>query len=77
MKTMPICPVPANSLGGSVNTVSKRAFERVKPLFVYRLYAGARQGDLSLSRRPAPLREAAGLNPGTLRIPREIIDPNP
>ena len=57
---VPTPDTPANSLGGSVNTVSKSSFERAKPLFTYRLYLGARQGDLTLSRRAAPLPEAAG-----------------
>jgi TonB-dependent receptor len=57
---VPTPDTPANTLGGSVNTVSKSAFERAKPLFTYRFYLGARQGDLTLDRLPAPLPEASG-----------------
>lgn len=57
---VPTPDAPASSLGGSVNTVSKSAFERVRALFTYRLFAGARQGDLDFKRSPGPLSETAG-----------------
>lgn len=57
---VPTPDAPANSLGGSVNTISKSAFERARPLFSWRLYLGVRDDDLTLSRQPAPLAEVAG-----------------
>ena len=49
---------PADTLGGSVNVVSKRAFERTRPLFTYRLY-----GNTNL--RLITLAELPGYGPGT------------
>ena len=43
---------PADTLGGTVNMVSKSAFERKKAHLSYRLYLAANQGDLSLGREP-------------------------
>lgn len=43
---------PADTLGGTVNMVSKSAFERKKAHLTYRLYLTANQGDLSLDKEP-------------------------
>jgi iron complex outermembrane receptor protein len=49
---VPTPAMPADSLGGSVNMISKSAFERSGRLFRYRLYLDANSDDLSL--RPTP-----------------------
>lgn len=43
---------PADTLGGTVNLVSKSAFERKKAQLTYRLYLSANQGDFTLKRQP-------------------------
>jgi iron complex outermembrane recepter protein len=45
---------PADSLGGSVNIVSKSAFERSKSQFNYRLYLAANSDALTLRKTPFP-----------------------
>jgi TonB-dependent receptor len=47
--------MPADSLGGSVNMISRSAFERARPEFKYRAYLSANHEDLDLfSRTPGP-----------------------
>ncbi len=43
---------PADTLGGTVNMVSKSAFERKTAQLTYRLYVSANQGDFSIGRTP-------------------------
>lgn len=43
---------PADTLGGTVNLVSRSAFERKKAQLTYRLYLSANQGDFTLNRQP-------------------------
>lgn len=43
---------PADTLGGTVNMVSKSAFERKTAQLNYRLYLSANQGDFSIGRTP-------------------------
>ena len=43
---------PADTLGGTVNMVSKSAFERKQAQLSYRLYLTANQGDVVLGREP-------------------------
>lgn len=43
---------PADTLGGTVNMVSKSAFERKSAHLTYRLYLSANQGDVALGRKP-------------------------
>ncbi|MDO8543238.1 MAG: TonB-dependent receptor [Opitutaceae bacterium] len=43
---------PADTLGGTVNMVSKSAFERKKAQLTYRLYLTANQGDLTFKQVP-------------------------
>lgn len=43
---------PADTLGGSVNMVSKSAFERKKAHLTYRLYLTANEGDLTFDKEP-------------------------
>lgn len=45
---------PADSLAGSVNIVSKSAFERSKASFSYRLFLEANGDELSLKKQPFP-----------------------
>ncbi len=45
----------ADSLGGSVDVISKNAFERRKPLFSYSVYATAKDDYLSLREYPAQI----------------------
>lgn len=57
---VPMPEQPANSLGGSVNMVSRSAFESARPVFRYRVYASVNSEDFdSLFRRtPGPHRDA-------------------
>ncbi|WP_414661808.1 TonB-dependent receptor [Horticoccus sp. 23ND18S-11] len=48
---------PADTLGGTVNMVSKSAFERRKAQLSYRLYLSANQGDLTTARVPHSFEE--------------------
>lgn len=50
----------ADTLGGSVNVVSKNAFERRKPLFAYSVYLNGKDDSLGLHRYPAPQPAVAG-----------------
>lgn len=51
---VPTPSMPADSLGGSVNLVSKNAFERDNREFKYRAYLSTNSEDLSFSRTPGP-----------------------
>jgi iron complex outermembrane recepter protein len=46
---------PASSLGGSVNLISKNAFERASAEFKYRAYLSLNTEKLSLSKSPGPM----------------------
>lgn len=46
--------MPANAIGGSVNLISKSAFERSKPLYTVRTYLSFRGDDFSFSKQPGP-----------------------
>lgn len=48
---------PADTLGGTVNMVSRSAFERKRAQLSYRLYLSANQGDLTLGREPHSFEE--------------------
>ena len=51
----PTPSMPADSLGGSVNMISRSAFERSRPEFKYRAYLSANSEDLQLfSKTPGP-----------------------
>ncbi len=45
---------PASAIGGSVNLVSRSAFERAKPEYSLKAYASFRGGDFSFSEKPNP-----------------------
>jgi len=45
---------PANAIGGSVNLVSRSAFERSRPQYLVRTYLSWRGGDFSWSKEPGP-----------------------
>lgn len=45
---------PANAIGGSVNLVSRSAFERSKPQYTLKAYYSWRGGDFSWSKTPGP-----------------------
>lgn len=45
---------PADAVGGSINMISKSAFESTRRIFNYRVYASGRRGDLTLSRTAGP-----------------------
>ncbi|MCF3649220.1 TonB-dependent receptor [Synoicihabitans lomoniglobus] len=51
---VPTPSMPADSLGGSVNMVSKNAFERDAPEFKYRVYTSVSSENLSLGESPGP-----------------------
>lgn len=51
---VPVPSMPADSLGGSVNLVSKNAFERDGAEFSYRVYTSISSEDLSLGKSPGP-----------------------
>jgi len=46
--------LPADALGGSVNMVSKSAFERSKPIFVYKAYLNMNSQARSFGKTPGP-----------------------
>lgn len=46
--------MPANAIGGSVNLISKSAFERTKPLYSIRSYLSFRGDDFSFGKEPGP-----------------------
>ncbi|MCC6415961.1 MAG: carboxypeptidase-like regulatory domain-containing protein [Opitutaceae bacterium] len=55
----PLPSMPADSLGGAVNMVSKNAFERKGAAFKYRVYLSANSEDLDLfSKTPGPMNKA-------------------
>jgi TonB-dependent receptor len=58
--------IPADSLGGSINLVSKRAFERRTPVFNYHLYATAAARNLSWDHQtgPSPRTSVRPVRPG-------------
>ena len=61
----PIPSMPANSIGGSLNLVSKRAFDRSRPLFSYRAFFTFTDEDMSLGKSPGPgTQETAKARPG-------------
>jgi iron complex outermembrane receptor protein len=45
---------PADAVGGSVNMISKTAFESTRRVFNYRVYATGRRGELSFDRTAGP-----------------------
>lgn len=49
--------LPADTMGGAVNVVSKSAFERSKPLFSYRAYASLNSDPLTLKKLPGSMPE--------------------
>lgn len=51
---VPLPSMPADSLGGSVNMISKNAFERDHAEFKYRVYTSVSDENLSLSESPGP-----------------------
>lgn len=51
---VPTPDMRADSLGGTVNMVSKSAFERDTPEFNYRVYANMNSEDLTFSKTPGP-----------------------
>ena len=51
---LPIPELPSDSLGGTVNFVSKNAFERKGAQFNYRLYLNVNSENVTLSKTPGP-----------------------
>ncbi|MBI4624428.1 MAG: TonB-dependent receptor, partial [Verrucomicrobia bacterium] len=45
---------PANAIGGSVNLVSRSAFERSRPQYMFKTHLSFRGGDFSWSKEPGP-----------------------
>lgn len=61
----PIPSMPANAIGGSLNLVSKRAFDRSRPQLTYRGFFTFTDEDYSLGKTPGPgTRETAKARPG-------------
>jgi TonB-dependent receptor len=54
---VPTPSMPADSLGGSVNLISKNSFEREGAQFNYRAYVNANSEDVTLSKTPGPGRK--------------------
>ncbi len=54
----PTPDAPAAAIGGSVNLVSRSAFERSRPSYTYRTYVSFRGGDFSWSKEPGPFQNA-------------------
>lgn len=50
---------PANAIGGSVNLVSRSAFERAKPLYTVKTYLSFKGGDFELKKVPSPFASRA------------------
>ncbi|MSU25510.1 MAG: hypothetical protein EXS37_21015, partial [Opitutus sp.] len=46
---------PANAIGGSVNLISRSAFERSRPQYVVKAHLSFRGDDFSLGKEPGPL----------------------
>ncbi len=62
---VPTPSMPADSLGGSVNLVSKNAFERDKAEFKYRAYTSISDEDLTLGKTPGPsVEKSRKIRPG-------------
>lgn len=55
----PTPDAPANAIGGSVNLVSRSAFERSRPFYSFKTYLSFRGDDFSLSKEPGPFQHAA------------------
>ena len=53
----PMPDSPASAIGGSVNLVSKSAFERRRPLYSFKIYASFPQDDFSFKKQPGPFGE--------------------
>ena len=58
---VPLPSMPADSLGGSVNMISKNAFERDNAEFKYRIYTSISDENLSFGKSPGPGVEMVGL----------------
>ncbi len=54
----PTPDAPANAIGGSVNLVSRSAFERSRPSYMFKTYMSFRGGDFSWSKTPGPFQHA-------------------
>lgn len=54
----PTPDAPAAAIGGSVNLVSRSAFERSQPSYTFRTYVSFRGGDFSLKKEPGPFQNA-------------------
>ncbi len=50
----PMPDSPASAIGGSVNLISKSAFERTKPLYTFKVYASFPEEDFSFKKQPGP-----------------------
>lgn len=62
---VPLPSMPADSLGGSVNMISKNAFERDNAEFKYRIYTSISDENLSFGKSPGPGVETSGkIRPG-------------
>ena len=62
---VPTPSMPADSLGGSVNLISKNAFERDSREIKYRAYLSLNSEDLSFSKSPGPnVEESRKIRPG-------------
>lgn len=53
----PMPDSPASAIGGSVNLISKSAFERSKPLYTFKVYASFPEDDFSFKKQPGPFGE--------------------
>lgn len=54
----PAPDAPANAIGGTVNLVSRSAFERSRPSYMVKTYTSWRGGDFSWSKEPGPFQHA-------------------
>ena len=62
---VPTPSMPADSLGGSVNMISKNAFERDNREFKYRVYTSISDENVSFSKSPGPgVEESYKIRPG-------------
>ncbi len=50
---------PANAIGGTVNLISKSAFERVRPIYTFKTYLSFKGGDFELKKVPSPFANKA------------------
>lgn len=63
---VPTPDMPASSIGGSVNLIGKRAFERKTPEFTYRTFMTAVNNEtLTFSKTPGPINPSRKILPGT------------